>query len=267
MKEIQVSELRELQMQILDNVDQFCKQKNIRYSLGCGSMLGAVRHGGYIPWDDDLDIYMPREDYIRFNKEYPILMDGKYSLKSMIRDSEWFSVYGKVIDERTIQINKRASTTPMGINIDIFPVDDVPDKEDMWQQYRQRQKNAVMRHMYHVLKYSTSLGIKGNLSLFLHKIPNIGTGRFTTRNNLNRISQENNGKGYIWMFECVRGLFQKHPFPKELFDDLIEWKFEDRTYMGFKDADNYLKNAYGDYMKLPPEEKRVLPHGFKTYWK
>lgn len=267
MKEIKIDELRELQMQILDSVDLFCKERQIKYSLACGTMLGAVRHGGYIPWDDDLDIYMPREDYVRFNNNFPNILNEKYSLKSKLRNPEWFSAYAKVIDERTCTDNPRAAIPNMGISIDIFPVDEVPDTEDEWLAFRKKQKDAVVKHMYSVLKLSGTQNFREFAKLFIHKLSLLGKSVTNTRDRVDSISQSNNNKGYSWMFECARGLLQKHPFPKVLFDDLIEWKFENRQYQGFRDADSYLKNAYGDYMKLPPMEKRVCHHGFKTYWK
>ena len=84
---------------------------------------------------------------------------------------------------------------------------------------------------------------------------------------LDKLAQQNNGNGYHRCFECAQGMLQRKPFNKELFDTLVPYPFEDRFFLGFKDSDSYLTNAYGNYMELPPEEKRVTHHAFKAYKK
>lgn len=99
---IDEKELKELQLEVLSSIHRFCKAKKIKYSLGCGTMLGCARHGGYIPWDDDIDIYLLRKDYNRLLKEFPEVFEGKYKLLSLERDSKWNRAYAKAYDNRTI---------------------------------------------------------------------------------------------------------------------------------------------------------------------
>ena len=106
-----------------------------------------------------------------------------------------------------------------------------------------------------------------NALLVLMKIPVLAISRKRLARFLSRYSQKFNGRGYGSAFECVQGLLQKHKFPKSLFGQMADYPFEDRVFQGFEDADSYLRNAYGDYMKLPPVEKRVTTHLFEAYWK
>ena len=89
MKRIDINELKQIQLDVLSAVHGFCIEHGIRYSLGCGTMLGCARHQGYIPWDDDIDIYLPREDYNKLVNEFPETLNGKYQFISLERDSKW----------------------------------------------------------------------------------------------------------------------------------------------------------------------------------
>ena len=102
MKEICLDELKIVQLDIMSSIHRFCEKYHLRYSLSCGSMLGAARHKGYIPWDDDIDIYLLREDYDKMVRNFPDLWEGKYQFCTLERDSKWGLPYGKVCDSRTI---------------------------------------------------------------------------------------------------------------------------------------------------------------------
>jgi len=267
MKKITIDEKRKILLDILSAVDRFCEKEGLVYSMACGTMLGAVRHKGFIPWDDDLDIYLLRNDYSKLEKVFPDLLDGKYRFASLKRTEGWHCAFGKIYDDRTVSENLKARRIPFGINIDVYPIDDVPDSESEWKKYRAIQKKAVYDVRYKTLNISSQNSLKRNLRLIWDKLPCL----FQTRDDLLRIldsiAQLNNNKGYSMGFECAQGLVQQHPFPKSLFSSIVNWPYEDRQFKGFKDADVYLRNGYGDYMKLPPEEKRVLVHGYDCYWK
>lgn len=267
MKKITLEQKRTILLDILSAVDAFCEKQGIRYSMACGTMLGAVRHKGFIPWDDDIDIYLPREDYTRLEEVFPDILDGKYRFASLSRTRGWHNAYGKIYDDRTYSANSKANRIAFGINIDVYPIDDVPDDEAGWHKFRKKQKKAVNDVKYKTLSLSSGNGLKRNLLLLWKKIPILFKTRDELLKTLDSIAQSNNGKGYTTCFENCQGLIQQHPFKKSLFDSITIWPFEDRVFHGFEDADAYLRNGYGDYMKLPPKEKQVLVHGYDTFWK
>ena len=259
MKKITLEEKKIVLLDILTAVDTFCKEHDIRYSMACGTMLGAVRHKGFIPWDDDVDIYMLRDDYERFESLFPKVYKGVYQLISPQRNSNWHLPYGKIADNRTIIVNSYVKTIPYGINIDVFVIDDVPDDEQLWLNFRKKQKKIIQRNLHHIYRIKSVKGLREKLSILFAKLY-CGKSQQRIIERINHFITQYNHHGYKHCFECVQGLHVNHPFNKELFDELIEWPFEERKYMGFKNADSYLKNTYGDYMKLPPKEKHVSHH-------
>ena len=115
-----VEELRSIQLEILLSLHEFCTQNNINYSLAAGSLIGAVRHKGFIPWDDDIDVYLLREDYKKLEQLFPLVYQNKYSLVTINRDSQWTRSYGKLYDNRTVEEEDVTNKYTIGIGIDVF---------------------------------------------------------------------------------------------------------------------------------------------------
>ena len=272
MKEITLDELKVLQMDVLSAVHRFCEANNLRYSLACGSMLGAARHKGYIPWDDDIDIYLLREDYDRMIELFPDLLEGRYKFCTLERDKKWGLPFGKVCDTKTVLEAGVYHSYDLGVNIDVFPIDKVPENETEWKKY-----DSQRRKLYHVYFKRETLSFASNFNNGKSLIRNIITTilkpffYFVSVRFLAKIFQKydikyNNTPSTL-VFECAQGIFQKHPFPKMLFDNRILMPFEDREYMCFSDYDSYLTNGFGDWRQLPPIGKRVSHHDFKAWWK
>lgn len=264
MKEIQMDELRELQMSILDYVDSFCRKHGIKYTISGGTLLGAVRHGGFIPWDDDVDIQMLRNEYRRFTEVWNgCKQDHPYEFVSIESGNGYGNPCGKVCNPKTVLIVNGFPTT--GIFIDIFPVDKVLDYND----FRNRH-NQVMRIRQ---KMANLMAIKQNLSKnpFQRILLKVKGGRVPMEilaEKINKIAMKRNEETNCpYLFEMVAGALCKEPFPKEVFDSYIEMQFENRRYMSVRDYDKYLTSTFGDYMTLPPIEKRIRHHCFMAYWK
>lgn len=267
MKLIGLEERKEIQMQILDAIDRFCSEYNITYSLSCGTLLGAIRHGGYIPWDDDIDIYMLRKDYIRFEQLFPEVYEGKYQLASLSRSEDWCNMFSKVWDNRTVVVEKSITSMNIGINIDIFPIDDVPDDENQWVMFNKQRRTDFEKTRMSSLKMSSDRPLWQNLLIPFINLRFLFFNRRKFAMYRNKMIQQFNDKGFKRVFETSSGMRVKKPFPKKLFQDIIYIPFEDHKYKGFKNYDEYLSDTFGDYMTPPPPEKRISFHTYETYWK
>lgn len=263
MKEIQVDELRELQMQILDYVDAFCRENDINYTISGGTLLGAVRHGGFIPWDDDMDIQMLRAEYERFtllwnnNKE-----SHPFEFISIESGNGMGYSFGKVHNPKTVTFVNGIERT--GVYIDVFPIDDVKDISDCKRIHSKIKK--MYRRMMAAFKVENNSEIK-KIFRFYYNIMTLGKSRIFFAEKINSIAQEHNNRGYQFVFELVSGFKCDKPINKAIFSDFSDIKFEDRTYRSIKNYDSYLKSTFGDYMTPPPPSKQVRDHTFKPYWR
>lgn len=267
MREIGLDELKVLQMDVMSAVHRFCEANHLRYSLACGSMLGAARHKGYIPWDDDIDIYLLREDYDKMITLFPDLWEGRYKFCTLERDAKWRYTFGKVLDVKTVL--KEGKQT-YSVNIDVFPIDKVPEDDIQWNKFDKFRRKcydiyAHRAECHPIFKFHNGRSFLRNL---LGGIGKMILGCFTLHfcaKCFQIVAKRYNKTPSGQVFECAQGIFQKHPFPKYLFDDRVLMPFEDREYMCFVDYDLYLTNGFGNWRQLPPKEKQVSHHDFRAY--
>lgn len=269
MKEISSDELKVLQMDIMSAVHQFCEVNHLRYSIACGSLIGAARHKGYIPWDDDIDIYLLREDYDKMIKLFPSLLNGRYKFCTLERDKQWWLPFGKVCDINTIL---KEGTHTYYVNIDVFPIDNVPEDEICWHKYDKFRRKcfeiyARREDKQKILNFHNGKNpVRNILATFVKLLLSIFSVHFLACC-FQKVAKYYNKINSSMVFECAQGIYIKHPFPKSLFDNRILIPFEDREYLCFADFDKYLTNAYGNWRQLPPKEKQVTHHNFKAWWK
>lgn len=263
MREIKRDELRELQMQILDYVDSFCRENGIKYTISGGTLLGAVRHGGFIPWDDDIDIQMLREEYMKFtelwNKDKS---RHPFEFVSIESGNNMGYPFGKVHNPKTVTLVDEVERT--GVFIDVFPVDDVRAEREC------RRLHRRVKKLYYRMFASFALENKTRLSLFRHlrySLLALGKSRQYYAGRVNHIASRHNGKGYTQVFELVSGFKCNHPIDKNVFLEYADISFENRSYMSVKDYDTYLTRTFGDYMTPPAKEQQKRDHSFIPYWK
>ncbi len=267
MKRIDLEGLKQAQLLILKDVHNFCVKNDIKYFLAHGTLIGAVRHKGFIPWDDDIDIAMPRQDYDRFISSF----NGAYDyLKVLSFDTakDYYYPIAKVYDNRTIMKENIVNTYPgMGINIDIFPIDGIPDdKKDADAHLKKLIRWGKMRDVKQV-KLSSSRSFGRNVLLLLGRTLLLPlTNRFLL-NKLDKIvrSVPFGSTKYAGSMAYFTIMFK--PVSVSSFQGTIDAPFEGYMFKIPQGYDEWLRNIFGDYMQLPPEEKRVTHHRFEAYWK
>ena len=262
-------EIKKIQMDILLVFHQFCMENNIKYSLAAGSLIGAVRHHGFIPWDDDIDIYLMRDDYKRMVSLFPPTYQKHYNFVTNERDEKWHRAYGKLYDNRTLEFEAtRDPYKEQGLGIDIFPVDDVPDDIDAWLRFEK--KRRLLRDMLTMktMIYSDKRSFVKNAFMIVSRLVLSPLSYSFLSRLIDKHAQLHNGKGYMHVYENCPGVYNsKHPWLKCDFDEVIDANFEGCTVKIMKGYDDYLTTVYGDYMHLPPMEKRISHHVFEAYWK
>jgi len=264
---IGVTELKGIQLTILNHVDTFCKEHNIRYFLSGGTLIGAVRHKGYIPWDDDIDIMMLREDYELFYEKYLQSEQTRYKLRSHRLENEFLYPFIKVEDNLTVLIEDIAVPCEIGINIDVFPIDSVPESRIKQKLFYGRTK---LWHYLLTLKQlipDEERSLLKNLAIrvahfLLFPIPSYIFVRALEKSSMSYRNLLSQKCGVACWGYGLKEINDKSNYEQSILMDFEGYKLP--APIGY---DNYLRNVYGDYMQLPPVEKRVTHHGFKAYWK
>ena len=170
MKEISLEEYKKIRMDVLTAIDTFCAEEAITYSLAGGTLLGAVRHKGYIPWDDDIDIYLYRDDYNKLISTFPNMYQGRYKIASLEREKKWVIPYAKAYDNSTIFKENYTNKDNIGISIDIYPIDSVPDDETEWKRYDKPRR--FLQHIFTLknVECKKEWGLKKYMGLILIQI-------------------------------------------------------------------------------------------------
>lgn len=262
-KVINTQELKEIMLCILNDIDVFCQAHSIRYCLAYGSLLGAVRHKGFIPWDDDIDIWMPRQDYMRFMQLYS---HPYYKASCAEFTPGWDHYIAKVYDERTFIDEGHGDIC--GVYVDVFPLDGFPNS--VVGKKIHYKVGRLCLNLWSNLHYTTKMVI-GDASGISKKIKVI-----VSRVLCKFLSSE---RALKWLIKTkMRYSYETSNFigslscgewtvPKEYMEQMINGEFEGHFYLIPAHYDEWLSVIYGNYMQLPPIEQRVSRHGFTAYWK
>ena len=265
MRAIGIEELKMIQLDMLKDIHSFCVSHDIKYSLAFGSLLGAIRHKGYIPWDDDIDIMMRRDEYERFIATYG---NDRYKIADLSTNSGYGLPFAKVEDIRTVMEESVEGGSYYGVYIDVFPVDNVPDDISQRKVFYHKKKFWNVLYNIKVIKVKRGRSMAKNIILLMGHILLHPIKRAYIVRKMSQISQtfnaiKTNDVGIVVPADSR----MEEAIPASCFDKYVSCKFEDAELMAIADYDLYLKAAYGDYMQLPPEEKRVSHHVFEAYWK
>ncbi|MGL5869918.1 LicD family protein [Clostridium chrysemydis] len=262
-----IENVQEELFNILCDITEVCEKNNIEYWLESGTLLGAVRHKGFIPWDDDIDIGMNRENYIRFLEVAPKKLKSKYMIQTIFNDVDYLTphVPCKVrnIETRIFEDNYDKEINEKGLYIDIFPFDYVSDKKII-RTYNNLTKCIVSAKMLSNAKikspYLSKRNLKKNVIKFvcrIFKLCPLGFNKMILKNLQINKKTEFITYGYDTCF------FNK--FERNTIYPLKKIEFNNRLFYVPNDYDLYLKNLYGEYMTLPPEEERGSHISFFEY--
>lgn len=268
MRLLSLIETKEVSLNILRYVDQYCNEKGIKYFAAYGTLLGAVRHGGFIPWDDDIDIVMLRQDYEKFVESACLDFNGRYKCISFSNDTFIFP-YAKIIDTETTAISDNVLySEKCGIGIDIFPYDYISDTAEEVDHIARRlllPKKMLRYSLYNSAMEFRKHGASTNKMVLYYASKAVGWKKWRSicKKKIQDASSSDKKKycGYLGSF--IENNLAK--IESTIFDDTVNLQFEDMMVKAPKRHDEYLRLLYGDYMKLPPEEKR-LPHAQKAFW-
>ena len=253
-KTISLEDRKKIQLEMLDEVHAFCKEKNIKYSLAFGTLLGAIRHKGFIPWDDDVDIMMPLPDLLRFKKEfkseiieYHDVDNDKYHCFpfSLLTYKPTYSKYGLFY-------------RGIGVSIDLYVCIGIPESQELFFNNLMPLYNQVIKANKRRFKIIRFLPIK--------TIPFFSKTQKKYRNYLfNNAVLYQNAHHYYMIAGPIKD-WKIMSYDYDLFGDIIEAQFEDRVYSITGYYDKFLTLRYGDYMTPPPPEQQCPIHGGEYYW-
>ena len=266
-KKITDEEYKDILLNIMESIDKFCRENNIKYFMLGGTMLGAVRHKGFIPWDDDIDIGMLRSDYELFCRNYKDDINKYYQVISIDNNEKYYLPAAKVIDTRTSLMENLNQAIMIGAYIDVFPLDYVePNKDGKFEFFT---RNKLIRNIESLKK----MRISRNRSLWKNILVTVA--HMICRKKVHTIATQDDKRAKELSYQYRTTLIanyhgawkEREIMDSSIFDEISEYDFCGRKFYGVKDYDTYLTKMYGNYMKLPPKEKRVTHHDYTVEWK
>ncbi len=259
--------LTEMQNRLLDMLKyfhEFCTQNDIRYYVVGGTTLGAVRHDGFIPWDDDIDVGLPRNDYERLIELFP-KNGNKYIIESVYSDDVNFCYsFSKIYDTSTTMIENTTKSLRRGIYIDIFPLDGVGNtKEEVITTYKPIGKKKDMLSL-RTIKINSKRKWYKNIALWIiQHIPEKILSEKKLCLEINELCKKKSYDDCEIVGNLVGAWGRKEIMSKNMFGKPTLHKFENIEVNIQENFDGYLTHLYGDWRKLPPEEKRVSHHDYE----
>ena len=263
-------ELKRIELGVLKDIDELCRQQRYRYSLCGGTLLGAIRHHGFIPWDDDIDIAMPRNDYDNFiNYCIQNAESLNFEIVSSCNRNNYGYLFTKACAKNTTikEHNTNRAGLELGIHIDIFPIDGLGKKAAAQYHFRKmqfRRELLVAYNWNHFFKSNTHPWYIEPVRLVFYLIS-----RF-----VNPLKQIEKIEAYYKNFsidnsECaaiICGSYRLHEImPVEVLNCFSTVEFEGYMFSAFTNYHIYLSSIYGDYMKLPPKGKQIPHHTFTAF--
>lgn len=271
MERLKTEDIKKLSFEILCAIRDICEKNGLSYSLTGGTLIGAVRHQGFIPWDDDIDIMMPRPDYDRFIQ---IVKSGDYGFDlrcGEIDGEKYWYPFAKACHRKSLLIERgvQKNGVPLGVYVDIFPVDGAGNF------YSAARLRTMVFQFLHGLKITSNwTGYrKSKLRKWYYEpfryicyLVSRVLGRKCIDRAMDRFLRAKDYCDCRYAGRLVGDYGSREIMPKALFESVNKVCFEGEWFAAVADYDRFLTALYGDYMRLPPVEKQVTHHEFEAYW-
>ena len=262
MERLTIDDMKEIQLELMDELDRVCREQGITYFLAYGSLLGAVRHGGFIPWDDDMDVVMLRADYERLIAGFDEWKSSDRFSLAWYRDGKSIYSFVKLVDTTTRVlenfVDKKTST---GVWVDIFPFEDLKPGDR-----RPYRKNALLSLVRGFIVADPSVGSSAFVKLvkrivcpFARRLDALKYARAIDEN----ARDANRGERSDVVADIVGTENKIVEFPRSLFDP-VEMPFEDRAFLAPAGYERFLELQYGDWRAIPGDDDREI-HTFEAY--
>lgn len=269
-EELSINQIKKIELDILLKFDKFCKQNNIKYFITAGTLIGALRCKGFIPWDDDIDVVMLRPDYNRFLSLFNEKQTEKNIKVFSPNDKNYPYAYAKVSDTNTLLIESSSLTKmfKLGVNIDVFPLDFLTDD------YKSSLKFVKKISFYNTILTLKYFSLDKKRPFYKQFI--IATILFVLKmfsytwlvDKIDKLAQQNiNNSNSKYVGQIVlKAKGEKEILERQWFEKTTDVPFENYYFKAPIGYDAYMKRLFGNYMELPPKEKQVSNHYVKAYY-
>jgi len=262
--EYKLNEQQDKLLNMLKWFHNFCESKGLKYYALGGTMLGTIRHNGFIPWDDDIDIGMPRSDYEQFISYCKDLKGEKYVVETIrTKATDYYYGYTKIYDTDTTLIEKTRKNIKRGIYLDLFPLDGAGNTKE------EAEKIFKSVHWKYQLVMARTCAIlprrkwyKNLVILLARLIPSVLLNNKKQLLKIDSLCQTKKYEDSLLIANFLGNWGMKEIFPKAVMGEPTLYKFENIEIYGVYNFEEYLESLYGDWRKIPPEEKRVSLHDY-----
>lgn len=263
MKKLNLADIQAVEINILKYIEKIAIRENIPYYLGFGSLLGAVRHQGFIPWDDDMDIWVPRKYYEHFLEV--LQGEEQFQVISMYNTEDYVNPWAKVIDNTTILLEREEKNVDgMGIFVDVFPLDNLPRQGALQSVFfiKARTLKWIRYFANKSLKEYEKAGILEKLKIRVAQLYGYRKALLQLDSMCKAIKENESEFVGVPVVDTKSYIFCREDFLNKKYV-----AFEQDKFPIPEGAANILKEIYNDYMKLPPESERITKHKFDVYYK
>lgn len=248
------AEVRNIQIEIMEHVKEMCRENNLRYFISGGTLIGAVRHGGYIPWDDDIDFVMPIPDYKKLIELFED--DERYEVLTIYNHpDDYFNFFTRIIDKTTVMKTwEYPFLMTSGVNVDLFPLMGLPDSAYERIQFYDKIRELNTQFISTFIEYNIDQNAVLEQRAYL-------------RDTIIAMMEQYNYDESEYIGYIISKYREKEIMPRSIYEGSVELPFENTMFHAAVGYKEYLKILFGDYMKLPPEKERYSQHNFVAYKK